>query len=177
VHGLATKILNSGDQVTGVGTDVSSQHRVSVGSVNGLLSNPLSSAIQPVLSSSSNIAQCTTIAGGAMTMWSKAIQEYDDGVDKLNKEYETAKAAGFNVDAEQFYNHGAGLTAEQRSTMYHNAVHSADIALRHRLEGEEHKLKQVLDAEAETVQAVLEKGPSKQAALILAAHGALPAQA
>lgn len=177
VHALATKVLSSGDKVTGVGDSVSSQHRVSVSALEGLLTSPLSTAIEPVLTSSNNVAQCTTIAGGALTMWSKAIKVYDDGVDKLNQEYETAKAAGFNVDAEQFYNHGATLTPEQRSHMYHSAVHIADLALRHRLEGEEHKLKQLLDAEAQTVQGVLNNGPSKQSVLVLAAHGALPAQA
>ena len=130
-----------------------------------------------MLSSSNNIAQCTTIAGGALTMWSKAIKEYDDGVDKLNQEYETLKAANFNVDADQFSMHGATLTPEQREHNYHAAIHSADLATRHRLEGEEQKLKKLLDAEAKTVQGILDKGPSKQAALILAANGALPKQA
>lgn len=177
VHGLAEKVLSGGDKVTGVGSSAQSQNQVSVSAVDGLLTSPLSSAIQPVLSSSNNIAQCTTIAGGALTMWSKAIKEYDDGVDKLNQEYETLKAANFNVDADQFSMHGATLTPEQREHNYHAAIHNADLATRHRLEGEEQKLKKLLDAEAKTVQGILDKGPSKQAALILAANGALPKQA
>jgi hypothetical protein len=177
VDALAEKVLGDGDKVSSVGTSVSSQHRVSVSAVDGLLTSPLSSAIQPVLSSSNNIAQCTTIAGGALTMWSKAIKDYNDGVDKLNQEYETLKAANFNVDADQFYMHGATLTPQQREHNYHAAISNADLATRHRLEGEEHKLKELLDAEARTVQGILAKGPSKQAALILAANGALPKQA
>ncbi len=177
IRGAGDDLVAGSKRVTAVKTDVVQQQQSAMSAVSGTLLAPLSSAAQPVETGATNVAQAATVASGALDMFARAVDEFNLGIDRLNEQYEAAKATNFGVDASQFYEHGAGMTADQRADAYHSAVVTAGNNLRATLAAEERKLKEVLDSEAEAAAAILTEGPSDAALLALVMNGALPAQA
>lgn len=176
VRGTATDVLDGSTKVSDLRVDVDSRHDVAVSVTGGILTGPLVSSTRPFDTSADTTAQCATIAGGALNLFAKDIDTFNAGIDKLNARYDVAAASHFNVDAEQFYNHGT-MTQQQRDQAYHHAVSSAQSALTSSLTAEEHQLREELDSGADVVVAILDKGPSKDAAVVLALNGELPQEA
>jgi hypothetical protein len=176
VRATAADVLSGATKVTDLKVSVDQRHDVAVSATGGVLSGPLVSSVRPFDGYADQTAQCATIAGGAMNLFAKDIDTYNAGIDDLNARYAAAAATGFNVDQDQYYNHGT-MTPQQRDTAYHNAVAAAQSSLKSSLAAEEAKLRETLDSEADVVVAVLDKGPSDDAALVLAMNGELPSQA
>ncbi len=176
VRATATDVLSGATRVSELRVSVDQRHDVAVSATSGVLTAPLVSSVRPFDGYADQTAQCATIAGGALNLFAKAIDTYNAGIDDLNARYAAAAANGFNVDQDQFYNHGT-LTQQQRETAYHHAVSAAQSSLKSSLAAEEAKLRETLDGEADVVVGVLDKGPSKEAALVLAMNAELPGQA
>lgn len=64
------------------------QQQTSASAVSGMLLGPLTSSVQPVVSTAASTAQAATIASGALDLFAKAVDEYNDGIDRLNERYE-----------------------------------------------------------------------------------------
>lgn len=176
VRTTATDVLSGSTKVTDLKVSVDSRHEVAVSATGGVLSGPLISSVRPFDGYADQTAQCATVAGGALNLFAKDIDTFNSGIDDLNARYETAAASGFNVDVDQYYNHGT-MTPQQRDAAYHHAVSAAQSSLKTSLAAEEAKLRETLDAEADVVVAILDKGPTSDAALVLAMNGELPAEA
>lgn len=178
IRGAASDLISGSTQVERVKSSVMQQQQTSASAVSGMLLGPLTSSVQPVVSTAASAAQAATIASGALDLFAKAVDEYNEGIDRLNERYEAAVASNFGVVAPPIaVNGGPGLTAEEAGDQFHDAVVSAGAALRAELVKEKRKLKELLDSGAETVAAVLNRGPSEAALLVLALNGALPALA
>lgn len=141
VRGIATTVLSGSTRVSDLKVSVDGQHNLSVAATGGLLTAPLQSAVLPLNSHADDTAQCATIAGGALNLFAKDIDTYNRGVDELNARYATAAANGFYVNADNYYNHGATLTVQQRDQQYHTAVANAASSLKSSLVAEEAKLR------------------------------------
>jgi len=176
IRGTATAVLAGSTRVSDLRVSVDAQHDVAVSVTGGDLLGPLSTSHYPFTAAADTTAQCATIAGGALNLFAKDIDTYNAGIDDLNTRYETAAASGFGVDAEQFYDHGT-MTPEQRAAAYHGAVSRAKSSLVAQLNAEQAKLEEILDDGADVVVGILDEGPSKDAALVLAMNGELPRQA
>lgn len=176
VRATAKSVLSGSTKVTDLKVTVDQRHDVAVSATDGDLSGPLVSSVMPFKNYADQTAQCATIAGGALNLFAKDIDTFNTGIDDLNARYATAAANGFYVDQDQFYDHGT-MTPQQRDTAYHNAVSSAQSSLKSSLAAEELKLRETLDREADVVVAILDKGPSKDAAVVLALNGMLPLEA
>lgn len=177
VTAMSQRVLAGSAKVSSVKTAVGQGHRPAVAATSGLLVAPLATAVQPVTAAADQTTRAATIAGGALILWAKAITEYNAGVDKLNTRYATAAASSFYVNADQFFAHGSEMSGAERQGRYDAAVATARSALKAELTQELHRLEQILDLQAHTVSSVLKKGPSNEAATVLALHGALPEQA
>jgi hypothetical protein len=176
IRSTAAEVLTGSTRVSDLRVSVDQRHDVAVSATGGILTGPLVSSVKPFDGYADQTAQCATIAGGALNLFAKDIDTYNRGIDELNARYETAAAHGFNVDVDQFYNHGT-MTPQQRDAAYHHAVSTAQSSLKSSLAAEEATLREALDSDADVVVAILDKGPSNDAAVVLAMNGALPQQA
>lgn len=177
VRAIASHLLDGSTKVSNLRVSVDNRHDLSVAATGGILTAPLAGAVIPFDTHAGTTAQCATIAGGALNLFAKDIDTFNAGIDDLNARWATALATGFSVDADGFYERGGPLTLQQRDARYHAALASAQSALRASLTHEEQILRSTLDTGADLVVAILDKGPSNEAALALAMNGELPAQA
>jgi hypothetical protein len=104
------------------------------------------------------------------------VSTYDKGIDALNQEYDDAKASGFGVDVDHYYQHGT-QTPEQRDAAYHSALANASSALVARLTTEKGKLDATLDDDALTARTTLNTDPSDANLTKLFQAGLFPVEA
>lgn len=133
----------------------------------------MAAAPVPVLTTGREVSAAAIVAEGCLNRWSACVTAYNAAIDDLNARYETARATSFGVTAGDFSGPDAGTPAQQQSA-YDGAVVSAGASLRGTLHAEKAELDAALDADADTVAAMLEEGPTEQVAIALASSGDLP---
>lgn len=164
----------AGSAVRRLSSAVEARSQVAASNVFGTLAPPMLAAPDPVVSKATQLNGAALVAQGCLNRWSQAVHAYNDGIDRLNERYETAKASNFGVDADSFFMRGAGVPVEQKQAAYDTAVANADSALKAELAAEQAKLEKELDAEATDVAGMLDEGPTDNVVMALFAGGFLP---
>ncbi|MGH3322547.1 MAG: hypothetical protein ACRDN9_20695, partial [Streptosporangiaceae bacterium] len=158
-------------------TEVASGVRQSGSHLHGDPQAALLSVSRPVQSQGTELARAALLACGVLTLWSRAVDEYDAGVKRLNRRWEQTSATGFGVPAAD-YSEAKTPEARESVTEAHAAyVATARAALLHELRIRRARLERQLDDVAEDAAGRLERRPSASNIEALLVAGALPAGA
>ncbi len=174
IRAQAEALFAGSSRVWDVQAAVAGRHSGAVAAVDGLLTAPLSSAVQPVSQVAGSVSAAATVAGGALELFADAVAAYDAGVEELNGRFEAARVAGFYVEPVT-----AGLAGLLRRPRSGSATTTGSSPLGRgwcsscgwRRRG----CARDLDAAAETTAAVLGRGPTPESVRFLAAGKAFPA--
>ncbi len=174
IRAEAEALFAGSSRVWDVQAAVAGRHSGAVAAVDGSLTAPLSSAVQPVSQVAGSVSAAATVAGGALELFADAVAAYDAGVEELNGRFEAARVAGFYAEPVTA-GPGGSLTAAEERQRYDDRVFAARARLVFELGVEEARLRADLDAAAETTAAVLGRGPTPESVRFLAASKAFPA--
>lgn len=173
IDGVAGRAGSAAAGVSSVAGDIDAQSQTASSAVTGTLQGPLMTAPDPVMSTSRSISAAAIVAEGCLNRWSSTVAAYNTAIDELNARYESARASSFGVDAGQFFD-GGTATPQQKQGDYDSAVASAGATMMGTLRAEKAELDRQLDADADTVAAMLDEGPTDEVATALASGGDLP---
>jgi len=176
VRACADDLFAGSSQVWGVRSAVTSRHANAVSAVDGLLQAPLVSALAPVAELVGTVSAAAGVAGGALNLFADAVATYDAGIDRLNLEYESARAVSFHVGPVTG-SPGEELSATQRQHLYDSRVSGAKTALESLLGLREARLRADLDEAAAATAAVLHRGLGADSVRFLATNNAFPTTA
>jgi len=151
--------LADSEQLVGVRTQVLSSHVNASSGIGGILAIP-AARLDPAYVNADRSAKLKLIASASLLQWATSVRTYDTGIDTLNRTYDDAKAAGFGVDPDHYYLHGAGMTQAQRDAAYHHALGAAESSLIAMLTREKGRLDATLDDGATTAKTTLNTDPS-----------------
>ncbi|HYJ68433.1 MAG TPA: alpha/beta hydrolase [Nocardioidaceae bacterium] len=144
--GIAAQLLRaSGDTSSTVG-DVESGMGRAVDAVDGDISFPMAQAPDPAVRNGTSVAEAAQFASGAVMFFAQAVQTYNDGIDRLNAQ---VREGEFDVMS-------LGRAEKLR-----------------RLQAEQARLDEALDAAAARVAGMLDRGPNPDDAGFLEDHGYL----
>lgn len=170
LENVATNLSNTGGNVCATGGRVTAN--VS-GTLTAVSTKPSDAAARDFGATSA----AAMVAAGAMTLWSRAIEAYNTGVEGLNRRWREAKANDFGVSAADY---GEAETRAERDAVDDDRsaeIASERTALLQELKSDEHALMNVLDGSAKSIAGKLKEGPTEKVVLSLFLAGALPATA
>jgi len=144
--GIAAQLISTAGDTEATVSDVRGGVGRAVDAVDGDLTFPMSSAPEPVIRNSANVARTARFASGAVMFFAQAVQTYNRGIDRLNAQ----------VHEGEFDVMSTGRAAKLQ-----------------RLTAEKAQLEADLDAAASRVAAMLERGPNADDLRFLRDHGFL----
>jgi len=171
---VGSTLVSSGASIKEVGDEAYARELRARLATDGLLGWLMALAGSRTRSHSRELTGAAIVAGGSVNRWAQAIADYNSGVDALNAEYATARAASFGVPAPDYDSPAARQDPEQVARDHAGRVADAEQALLSALRTRLQALEQALDDAATSVSAMLDDGPSDQALLALFQAGALP---
>jgi hypothetical protein len=156
--------------------DVVGAHRTAQAGVAGLLEGPMAAAPQPVKDRTAEWMQSALFGGGAIRLWGDGIQEYNRGIDDLNRRYWEAKGNNFGQTRTTLPDDASATDRQQADAEFGDAVADADAAMLAALRRErDERLVPALDEDAQHTAGLLDRGPADGAAVLaLYQAGALP---
>jgi len=160
ILGASSAIASEGADVGAVGTAVEAAHRSAAVGVLGTLQSPMAAAPQKVIDSTVQISQAGVFASGAVRLFGKAVQTYDDGIDRLNERWHQAEATNFGVARPSLPCDATPQEQQQSEADYTHAVSAARERLREELRGEQRRLEAELDDAADRSAGMLDRGPN-----------------
>lgn len=156
--------------------DVVGAHRPAQAGVAGLLEGPMAAAPQPVKDRTAEWMQSALFGGGAIRLWGDGIQEYNRGIDDLNRRYWEARANDFGQTRTDLPADATAAERTEAANQYADDVAAADAAMMASLRRErDERLVPALDEDARQAASMLDRGPGDAAAVLaLYQAGALP---
>lgn len=142
----AEELLTAAERVDAVGDRAYARGRRALAATEGEIVATLDQGLTRLKDQVHDVKASAVVAAGALTVWARAITDYNAGVDLLNAEHESARDA----------------SGPSRPMML------AGLRVRHTALAAE------LDDAAERVAGILRRGPSQRAILRLFQHGTLP---
>lgn len=176
IESQRTVALHDSHCLVGVRTQVVTDHLKAASGMSGIFSAIPEAQHDPAFINADRAARLKLIASASLLQWATGVTTYDTGIDGLNRQYDDAKATGFGVDADQYYDHGT-QTQEQRDAAYHHALANATSGLLIRLAAEKAKLDSALDDDATSAKATLNTDPSDANLTTLFQAGLFPVEA
>lgn len=144
-------------------------------SVDGYIDRPASTVTAVPEGSSTELGKASFLATGCLNRYAEAVDTYNGGIDDLNRRYEEAKAADFNVDVPMCTVDGTISDGDPEDR--DGAIRAADSALQATLRSEQEALLEALDSEADAIGKTLDGGPTDDTIMLMIAAGYLPATA
>jgi hypothetical protein len=154
-------------------SDVSARVAAAASKSSGTLPAQVTASSKQVEDKAHDLGAAAAVAGGALNSFARAIRTYNTQVDGLNREYEAAKQANFDVASDA----GAeeGMSPAEKARAHANAVDAADAALKQQLEARRKGYEQTLEAAGDHAAGLLNRGAYDAAVLELVMSGDLPA--
>lgn len=84
----AASVLAAASQVDGVGESVQQELKGAQSAVGGTLESPLATAVRQLSTTSAEVLASARYVGGTLALFSKAVSEFDEGVDGLNRRWD-----------------------------------------------------------------------------------------
>jgi hypothetical protein len=183
MYAQADQILGKGKQVEGFSDSVVTAHRPAAAATHGFILPRIEGAPKPVRQRAQKVNQTMTFASGCVRYWGLGIKTFNDGVDKLNDEWNAAVADDFgltkptkpsatgtptagNVRAHDTYNEDLAAFNSQLSAK--KAAKAKELRARFT------KLETKLDNKAQKIAGMLKQGPDEKSIITLFGAGALP---
>lgn len=155
--------ITSAENIDAVGQAASQQILAGSGNVIDWMSALFDDRRAKISEKTGDLKDAALLSGGVLRLFADDVDTYNDGVDRLNEEYERAKSANFGVDDAL---NGSGVEG------YERRLDNAQSALMKRLKDEEQKLLEALDDAGDGHASTIKAGPSAAALQELAQNGA-----
>lgn len=144
--GIAAQLIGAAGDNDATVADVRGGVNRAVDAVDGDLTFPMSTAPQPVIRSGTNVAEAARFASGAVMFFAQAVQTYNAGIDRINAQ----------VRDDEFDAMSVGRAQKLQ-----------------RLQAEQARLEEALDAAATRAAGMLERGPNAEDMAFLDRNGLL----
>lgn len=171
ISASAKKIMTEANSVSEVGNEAIATHQPACSAVTGSLSAPVSTAVQPVQEQRNNSTDLASFAGGVVGVFSDDVTRYNEGIDRLNREWDTAVATDFGVPAADIASDATPSEASEARGDHAGQVSSARAAKLADLRRRKRELDDKLDRDAGNRQEMLGRGPNADDAAQIAASG------
>jgi hypothetical protein len=175
IYAQADAITRSAGGPTTLQGNVLANHTTALAGVTGDLTTPMITAPRPVEQTTGRVVRAALVGGGCVRLWGNAVTNFNRDVDALNNEYQAAAADNFGVTKPVVPDSAARHSVE---ASFDDDVADAKAAKLAELKRRYVGLERLLDAAADQVASMLEKGPDDRTNVVtLFAAGALPAAA
>lgn len=173
IYAQADAITRSAGGPTTLQGIVLANHTTALEGVTGDLTAPMITAPRPVEQTTGRVVRAALVSGGCVRLWGNAVTNFNRDVDALNNEYQAAAADNFGVTKPVVPDSAARHSVEHS---FDDDVADAKAAKLAELKRRYVGLERLLDAAADQVASMLEKGPDDRTNVVtLFAAGALPA--
>jgi hypothetical protein len=174
IEGSAVELDRSYGGVEAMSSNVDATHRTALSSVAGLITGPLATAPEPPRGNARRMMTSAMVAAGSVRVFGHAVQEFNDGVDELNAQWQEAAGSDFGVAPASYPTDASAVQKTRVDEARADAVLDAKISLLTELKLKYDELRAKLDAAAGRSAGQLRGGSSEQAILELFAAGGLP---
>ncbi|MGH3360155.1 MAG: hypothetical protein ACRDO7_15240 [Nocardioidaceae bacterium] len=150
-------------------TNLAGQEDAASREASGVIHLPVGTCADVPKADAEKAGLASLVAGAATTHFAKAVRTYNKHIDRLNEEYENARARDFDVAADA--GHEECNTDAENTAARDGKVAAADTALRNKLEKERQGYEDDLDDSADFAATMLIIGPTEETILSLVVTG------